>query len=143
MRFSPNGRTGYLTGTEVTAVNLTTGAVSWTANLPVMWIPENQTTISPDGKTLYAPAYDSRTRTVSIYRIPAATGIPRLAPIQLGRVTFDLELNLSADGKTLYIQSQSLPAINKTWMRPFDAATGTPGRLIRISWTGSVLFGPK
>jgi hypothetical protein len=142
MSFSPDGRTGYLTGTEVTAINLTAGAVSWTAKLPVIWLPMSQITMSPDGSTLYALAFDLQTRTESIYRIPAATGIPQQAPIQLGRVTPpDQELDLSPDGRTLYIQNW--PARGKATMDAFDAATGRPGRLIRIGWPGPVVFGPS
>jgi hypothetical protein len=142
MAFSPDGRTGYLTGTEVTAVNLTAGAVSWTAKLQVGWSPGKQTAISPDGKTIYALTFDPLTRAESIYRIAAATGIPLQAPIQLGRVTPpDQELELSADGKTLYVQSW--PLNGKATMAAFDAATGMPGRRIRIGWAGAVLFGPS
>jgi hypothetical protein len=153
MSFSPDGRTGYLTGTEVAAVNLTTSAVNWTANLPVAWFFGNQVTISPNGKTLYALAYDSQTRTESIYRIPAATGIPREAPIQLGRaVPSGQELELSADGKTLYVQSfpantfvpfRNVSLAGKASLATFDAATGRRGWLIRTGSPGYVLFGPS
>jgi hypothetical protein len=53
----------------------------------------------------------------------------------------DQELDLSPDGRTLYIQNW--PARGKATMDAFDAATGRPGRLIRIGWPGPVVFGPS
>lgn len=139
--FSPDGRTGYLAGDEVAAVNLMAGSVSWTFKLPGRPPFGYQTEVSPDGQTVYILATGSGPGG-AIYRIPAATGIPRATPIQIGRVSpFDNELDLSPDGKTLYVQS--FPANNAATVASFDAATGRPGRIIHISWPGTVLFGPS
>ncbi len=140
--FSPDGRTGYLTGSEVTAVNLAAGAVSWTAALPVDLAFGYQSEVSPDGQTIYALPSDSGVTAGTIYRIPAATGVPRGAQIRTPRVAgISGELDLSPDGKTLYVQS--FPANNKATIALFDAATGKAGPVIHIGWPGFLLFGPS
>jgi hypothetical protein len=58
----------------VTAVNLDTGTISWTARSPVSGYAP---LVSPDGRTVYAVGLSADPPAATVYRIRAATGTLR------------------------------------------------------------------
>jgi hypothetical protein len=76
--FSPDGRVAYIGGAPVTAINLGTGTVSWTARSPVSGYAP---LVSPDGRTIYAVGDSPAPMETPVYRIRAATGTLRGAVI--------------------------------------------------------------
>lgn len=102
--FTPDGRTAYVAGSEVTAINVATGTVA--ATIPVN---ASHLAITPDGATLYALGN-------SVTPISTATNIAG-TPIS---VTGG-EILMAPDGKTVYVIDQHGE------LTPIDVATGTAG----------------
>ena len=138
--FSHDGRTAYLTGSAgVTAIDLASGKISWTANLPAT-IGSYEAATSADGQII-----DLLGVSPIVFRIQAATGA-LLAPIRAGTITWNAdELAVSPDGKTLYVQSYTVGprGAQPTTMISVSAATGKVGRVIRLAEPGYLLFGPS
>jgi len=109
--FSPDGRVAYIGGMPVTAINLDTGTVSWTARSPVSGYAP---LVSPDGRTIYAVGVSPAPIETPVYRIRAATGalqgpvIPKVPGSPLFTVPWnndDTPADLGPDGTTLYAET--------------------------------------
>jgi len=153
LSISPDSRTAYVPSRAgVTAISLTSRAVTWTARLPVAAFSYDME-VSPDGQTIYAMGLSLDSDLVTLYRIRAATGALLGPPIRTGQSVGMLgELDVSPDGTTVYVQAQPLGPARFTvgTMATVNAATGRVGRPIRLpflskltSGLGSLLFGPS
>jgi hypothetical protein len=150
--FSPDGSVAYLGGDPVTAVNLDTGTVSWTARSPASGYAP---LVSPGGRTVYAVG-DSAfgVRRTSAYRIDAATGTLQgpvvravhgsidSAPWNNGDTTADL----SSDGTALYAQIYNNGdgnASQSSRLEAVDTATGRVDWVLHLRDGGDLLIGPS
>ena len=145
--FSPDGRVAYIGGAPVTAVNLDTGTVSWTARSPASGYAP---LVSPDGRTVYAVGVSTASRP-QVYRIRAATGtlqgpvipkVPGSSVFALPWNNGDTPVDLSPDGTTLYAQISNNPA-QSSRLEAVDTATGQVDWVINLRDGGYLLLGPS
>ena len=154
--FSPDGSVAYLGGDQVTAVNLDTGTVSWTARPPVSGYAP---LASPGGRTVYSVGASlGRLSGTPIYRIRAATGTIQGAviPEVHGSSLFtepqnngDTPAGLSPDGTTLYAQTlllhngphRNAHAPYSSRLEAVDTATGRVNWMIHLRHGGDLLLG--
>jgi hypothetical protein len=146
--FSPHGRVAYIGGAPVTAVNLDTGTVSWTARSPVSGYAP---LVSPDGRTVYAVGVSLPPPGTPVYRIGAATGtlqgpvIPEVHGSSVFTVPWnngDTPADLSPDGTTLYAQINN-NAPQSSSLEAVDTATGQVDWVIHLRDGGYLLLGPS
>ena len=146
--FSPDGRVAYIGGAPVTAVNLGTGTVSWTARSPVSGYAP---LVSPDGRTVYAVGASAAGPATSVYRIRAATGklrgpvIPEVHGSSFPTVPWnngDTPADLSSDGTTLYAQVNGNAPQSST-LEAVDTATGQVDWVLHLRDGGDLLLGPS
>jgi hypothetical protein len=152
--FSHDGRVAYIGGAPVTAVNLDTGTVSWTARSPVSGYAP---LVSPGGRTVYAVGV-SIPREAQIQRIRAATGTLQgpVIPEVHGRSGLptepwnngDTPADLSPDGTTVYtlytvaqITRSKLEAFSR--LEAVDTATGRVDWVIHLRGGGYLPLGPS